>query len=438
MKKTKKSNKKWGIGFRTPTVPKLEVPKTVKKKDTLSVVFFNQKTLNDIATMCLPKANRSEFQVHYRGIQITIKNNNGKRIVFTIPTVFFNMPQKVTSSSVNFNLNEIQKISDEVQEISGAYAKSYLQAFPTEFFKQRGYEIEFHEYEMGSIHRHPGDFGFSSIDLDNSAKEPGVIFRNKQAEDKIQTDSVMYIPNQIPKIVTTETRVVNVSPLEDGGIRGEYAQVPTVTIIYQSEADNFKWQSFFEDLEKKDEKSFIIKTSMLSEKVPELQEVFEVFLETLEEKNEVFEPMLIIDPNLIEEETSFAGFPNKRYNSPGRYGNTKSYDWEDEDEDEVDYYDYYNSYYYNEASLPTPSPKKADTTPTWRKKFRINLLEKKGINCSKSKIKATDEDKDIEKVINAMHHKKVTYGEAEQFLKHGGYPTVAFNKLRQKYKITAK
>ena len=202
---------------------------------TLNIVLFKQSFLNGLANQCVPVAGGSEFQVHYRALQIIVSKENVGRIVYTIPTMFFNFNQTVTSASVDYDLVEVDKLSKEYQPLSMDVANTVAKLFPKAFFESKGFNVEFREDEIGSIHRHPGDFSFSSIDLDNNPRHPGVIYRRGNAEDLIQTDSVMYITGvagaQHVKLVTTQTRVVNVNLLDNGGIEGSYNRAKTVALI---------------------------------------------------------------------------------------------------------------------------------------------------------------------------------------------------------------
>ena len=215
---------------------RLPEPEDGKDENTLNLVLFSQKFLNNIAAQCVPVAGGSEFQTHYRSLQVIVSKTGEEpgRIVFTIPTVFFNFPQKVSTGSVDYDLREVDKISSELKPKSDALAAQIAQVFPVAFFQEMGFEVKMREGEVGSIHRHPGDFSFSSIDLDKDPEKPGVIYRQGHATDLIQTDSVLYIQAQNHvKLVTTQTRVVDVRLVEGGGIDGEYKRAKTIAMIHK-------------------------------------------------------------------------------------------------------------------------------------------------------------------------------------------------------------
>jgi hypothetical protein len=422
-KKTEKAMSKWTRGSA------VTIPTETKDPHTLNVVLFKQSTLNNIADMCLPAAGGSEFQVHYRGVQLIIKKDGlDKRLVFTIPTVFFNFKQSVTSGSVNYNLDEIAELSNQYQPISAKMAQEIVSKFPVGFFEAQGFTITARELEMGSIHRHPGDFGFSSIDLDNQVEKPGVIFRNKNtmnttAGEKIQVDSVIYIPDQNVKIVTTETRVVKVKPTEDGtGIEGTYAEAPTIAYILEDETRIVDFGLFFsleEEETAKIERSFAIKKKWFTKEYPHIEGIFNILMDDMD-----YEPILKIDPKNISQysyrATNYYG-KHYGYNSKGT-SNTFShwddgFDWEDEE-----------YYPYNQTNQKKQSEDKTFVTrPTWRKSQTISLLRTRGVNLNKYKeITGDGSDKDIIGIVNALK-KDLQYTDKEirDFFNITGYDSTA-------------
>jgi len=244
LKNAKKANKGKNMNFNLGRyfAPAQTITKPTDSVDnnSLNIVLFNQKFLNDIAEQCVPIAGDAEFQVHYRALQVILTHpSKDERLIYTFPTAFFNFSQTVSNYSVNYNLVEVDQISKKLQPASMKVAEQIAAVFPKKFFEDKGFEVAFREDEIGSIHRHPGDFSFSSIDLDNDPENPGVIYRRGVADDLVQTDSVMYLTgaagNQHVKLVTTQTRIVTVNLLNDGtgGIEGTYAKAKTVALILQ-------------------------------------------------------------------------------------------------------------------------------------------------------------------------------------------------------------
>ncbi len=378
-------------------------PTTGTQDSTLSVMLYTQKSLDEIAALCKPKAGGSEFQVHCRGAQIVIKKPEGtSRLVFTIPTYYFNMPQKVSSGSVDFNLDEVSEISNQIAPMSIKMVEAIGESFPTQNFKDLGYDVSFRELEMGSLHRHPGDFGFSGTDLDNQVEKPGVIFRNLKCVDKIQVDSVMYIPGSKVKIVTTETRVVTVAPSEDEGIEGTYETAPTLCYIVPKEGEaDINFEEFFGNAHaiEAGEIDFHIDQFQTKESYPEIAGILSKFINGMD-----YEPQLIVDPELIEQEfiynrtTTYKGKGTKHYNY---YGNDLDYE-------EYDPYSGYEDPAVTKKNLPASTSdakdsKKSLTRPTWRKTQALGLLKAKGVDVVNNKnITGDTSNNDVFAIVAAL------------------------------------
>ncbi len=229
--KTEKVNEKWG--GTTHSVPSITKPKDAFDKNKIAFVFFDQQTLNSLTDECIEDAGSDEFQVGYRALLIRMKKGSFEAAMY-FPTSFYNFEQEIGPSSVDFELQDLEREAEAVKAQSKENTQHILKALPVfEILKGHGYEISFEEGNFGSIHRHPGRFGFSSIDTRKDPKDPGVIYRQVEAEDFWQVDSVMYIESakHHTEIYTTECRIVNVKPHKDGGIDGTYTEMQTVTVV---------------------------------------------------------------------------------------------------------------------------------------------------------------------------------------------------------------
>lgn len=212
-----------------PVVP---TPEDTKDTSKLSIVLMRQSVLNAISAICQPVAGASEFQVHYRSLVVRIKNE-ANELIINIPTAFYNFKQTVAHSSVDYHLDDIDKAAEELKPLSDKIVQDIfremplLSALPVLFEGQA--EVTFSESNSGSIHRHPGRFGFSGTDYTKTPSNPGVIYREAEATDKVHTDSVIYLGART-EIYTTETRILNIRP-KDNGVEGTYCQLPTTTFL---------------------------------------------------------------------------------------------------------------------------------------------------------------------------------------------------------------
>lgn len=212
-----------------PTVP---VPEDTKDVTKLSIVLMRQSVLNAISAICQPVAGASEFQVHYRALVVRVKNDQNEFII-NIPTVFYNFKQSVAHSSVDYHLDDIDNEALAVKGISDKVIQDIFKEMPLLGSLGAIYDgaanVTFSEVNSGSIHRHPGRFGFSGTDYTKTPSNPGVIYREADATDKVHTDSVIYLGART-EIYTTETRILNIKPV-DNGVEGTYCQIPTTTYV---------------------------------------------------------------------------------------------------------------------------------------------------------------------------------------------------------------
>ena len=297
------------IGFNYFTTS-FEKPREINEYDKVNYIVFHQDVLDEIQSNCLPKANGSEFQFHYWALQVKISAQDGRRFAFTFPLAFFNFPQKVSGASVDFNLPEVDAEAQKVKEPAKNLAKKLIKVFPKNFFMERGFGVKFEFGDIGSIHRHPGRFGFSTIDLRFDPTKPGVIFRNKEGHDLWQTDSVLYCANNA-ELITTETRVFNISPVdpndEDKGSIGTVAEIPTLMIMLGGKPENQvnDFSDFFGAKKEKEEINFIIKKTMHA---PEIDEA----LELIKALGRTYKPLNFVDPEKIKQK-SFGGYFGNSY-----------------------------------------------------------------------------------------------------------------------------
>ena len=289
-----------------------ETPKTGAIDTDLVSVLFDQETLDTIMRKCLPKAGGSEFQFHYRALQVKLTNQKGERVIFTFPTVFFNFPQKVSGGSVDFNLVEVEERSEIVKDMSVELAQQIMTIFPTDIFQSMGFDVKFVEGEIGSIHRHPGRFGFSATDLRNNPLNPGVIFRVKEATDLHQVDSVLFC-GQEAELFTTEARLFNTKQVdpndEDKGATGTVDTCPTLCYIKQDKpivTPKNRFVNFFDDEAEDEPSSFLINKFRIDSEIDEIEEIMDLVSES-------YTPVDVVDPNLIEQR--HYGYTGGRYGS---------------------------------------------------------------------------------------------------------------------------
>ncbi len=214
----------------TKKVLKLTEPKDLIATNRISLLMLNQSTLDDIFKICLPVADDSEFQVHYRSATFECVLDEAL-LSITLPTVFYNFEQTVAYSSVDYHLDDLTAAAELIKPLSISMMNSTEVADIYAYLDTIFDNVSLLEIADNSFHRHPGRFSFSSIDYDKDPTNPGVIYRKAQSDDIAQTDSVIFWSGR-GEIITSETRYVTCEPHADGGVDGHYLELPTITSIY--------------------------------------------------------------------------------------------------------------------------------------------------------------------------------------------------------------
>lgn len=316
-----RKNKK-RIGFNTYRTPyyysnKVTEPKDTNNYEKMAFVFFDQKSINELKNKCIDKAGSNEFQFGYRALLVRLKKGNGEIGMF-FPTSFYNFTQEVGYASVDYDLQDIEKEATVSKPASLSNSDALIKSMPIfEMLKKHGYEVIFQEGNFGSIHRHPGQFGFSQIDLRKDPNDPGVVYRQAEADDMWQADSIMYIPDGDTEIYTTECRIVTVKPSEDGGVDGTYCKIPTTTIVKPSDFSANDIVSAVEEVMGVVEKDIFdrYKIKGLPAKFPLLEAILDMYKGV-----DVPADISNVDANRIDPKYPYSNFYSNNYHRKGGYG----------------------------------------------------------------------------------------------------------------------
>lgn len=221
----------WGNGLTYTPTP---TPTDTTDLKQLSIVIMRQDILNAMADHCKISANQSEFQIHYRSLIMTLKQGEAT-VHISIPTAYYTFKQDVSGASVDYELTDVDAKALLAQPSSANIAREFLEKMPIlSALQDAGFEkVDIYESNSGSMHRHPGRFGFSHVDYRKDPKNPGVVYRQANCDNFLQTDSVLYLATKRTEIYTTETRIISVK--RDGtGVSGTYCRIPTVTYLYDA------------------------------------------------------------------------------------------------------------------------------------------------------------------------------------------------------------
>lgn len=266
--------------------------------------WFSKKEIKE----CLQVAGNSEFQFNMNCLVVKFTSKDKRfRLFISIPVSIYNYPQKVSSGSVDFNLEDVEKASFQVKEKDKLLANE-LKIKLNQIFKNFNsiFDIEYlYMLDGASIHRHPGRFGFSATDLQNDPSNPGVIFRKSKAKNTVQVDSVMVWERGEFDLYCSESRYLNLKPskykdkdwfqgnwieVEKDGVKGVYCLNPTVAVYKKKPKFFYKYLS-----------SNVSDYTIIGDQDLANTDIGKVIIQVLSSLK--YEPVILVEPKNIEQKS---------------------------------------------------------------------------------------------------------------------------------------
>ena len=272
-------NGRYSVGTRGRWLTK---PEKYVSYQHLAMLVVRNETMKRIGEKCLKHADDSEFQVHYHSVTVEFKSGVNK-FYLVLPTVFYTFEQTVSSSHIDYHFNDVVKAMNDTMDIHTKVMEHMYKSVNGIAEKICKLVPEFESFRImavndNSMHRHPGRFGFSSTDYDRDPEEPGVVFRKRKAEDYPQMDSVMVFDYE-STVYTSEMRIITVDSAKDGGIEGEYVEIPTITAINEEEPNGM--EALFG--RKKGEDTRIIHSELCRIEYEKMEEIAQIVWDQFEE-----------------------------------------------------------------------------------------------------------------------------------------------------------
>lgn len=116
----------------------------------VNITLWTQKSLEAIRVNSGELASFNEYQVHYWALHLEKTFKDGSKFCIQIPTVFYNYPQEVSSTTVDFNLTDVEQVSNEVKELHNIKVQE-LMPMLKQYFK----DYEFKSVPLNTLHKHP-------------------------------------------------------------------------------------------------------------------------------------------------------------------------------------------------------------------------------------------------------------------------------------------
>jgi len=170
----------------------------------IGVSLWTEDSLQDITTRSGKLALANEYQVHYWALVLRHIAEDGSILDISIPTVFYNYPQKVSSVHIDFSLIDVSNISATVEPLHNMKVKELLNLLGD-------HEAQLISTPLNSLHRHPGgrSQSFSGTDLDINPKDPGIVYPLASAQFQSNFASIVAHSAGTTYLAHTEYRIAN-------------------------------------------------------------------------------------------------------------------------------------------------------------------------------------------------------------------------------------
>jgi len=130
--------------------------KTCKDAGNQGIVLFNSADLKSIRDKSGPLTKQNEYQVHYWALVFRHKAADDSILDIAIPTTFFNYEQTVSSAHIDFELTDVDDVSDAVLPIHNMKAREILDSnFKNQLEARFGVKFEVFSSPLSQSHKHP-------------------------------------------------------------------------------------------------------------------------------------------------------------------------------------------------------------------------------------------------------------------------------------------
>lgn len=185
----------------------------VYTKHNQGIVLLRQSDLQSIYEKSGPLAKNNEFQVHFWAINFRARYADNSIIDITIPTVYFNYKQEVSSAHIDFEMSDVVTVSEKAAKLHHTIANRINNtSFATILEQLLRTSIEVTSTDYNSIHRHPGSSkhqSFSSTDLKKDPDNHGIVYSLESGTEKPNFAGIMAIDSGVCNLAHMEYRVVN-------------------------------------------------------------------------------------------------------------------------------------------------------------------------------------------------------------------------------------
>lgn len=146
-----------------------------------------------------------EYQHHYWAA-VGRMEMAGQILDVAIPMVMFNYPQRVSGSSVKFDMAQVEDMSIQLTELAVAKTKEFMTVCGAEMTEKFGFKWNY--VPTHTLHVHPGRLSsFSGTDYDKNPNDPGIVYPLSEATNQASFSSIMCHSGSRAELIRTEYRL---------------------------------------------------------------------------------------------------------------------------------------------------------------------------------------------------------------------------------------
>lgn len=217
---SKKSKVESTTKAKKPNVPQTKQTTMVPLKPSIvdiknygnhGITIFPQPALQEIFKQSGSLAVSNEFQIHYWALNYQYTAVDGSILIVSLPTVFFNYKQEVSSAAIDFQMTDVATVSEKLLPVHNMVVNK-LKVLKVKEQLEKMFQVKFQEKSvpLNSIHRHPGSSSYQSFSATDYCKTPddhGIVYPLKKANKQVNFASIMAIDNDKCNLAHTEFRI---------------------------------------------------------------------------------------------------------------------------------------------------------------------------------------------------------------------------------------
>ena len=181
--------------------------KDYKNHSNIGITLWSDETLQALTKNSGPLTKANEYQVHYWSLNMRNTFPDGSTVDISIPTVLFNYAQEVSSAAIEFELTDVEEVSEAILPLHNIEVNKLMPQLEGLFP-----DAELISVNLNSVHKHPGGRkqSFSGTDLKKDHEEDtGIVFPLASGENKANFASIICISDGKTYLAHSEYRLAN-------------------------------------------------------------------------------------------------------------------------------------------------------------------------------------------------------------------------------------